>query len=918
MTPVRMMSHVPLVQIDTARVEIGGGTLVALPFEDYDELLLGSFTDGRREYGATAPVFFVSEHDVELPEGLVESINESIKEGGPRLVDAETGFDTRLSSLFGHWDRHLADCGRVRDALALAAPASAIPDPRLSLSLVDIPPLAQTQQGDADQELLFLGGHTTYSLSQPELERAVELLDVVDGCRGELRQAIDTLHAAADLSLTAAEQLTLCAIELEALLLPELTTELKQTFARRLAHLLGGEETEAVARAVYAARSDAVHGEAGVDARPGIAQSLLAAAVVALEPLTRDGSTLAGIRERLDAGPPGAATDVPEAVAPPAPRILYPEPRRVPPSSNHWMLLGGVPIGDPEIADDDLVLFAPVIGVELDTLPAELIDAGFPLSWVWPAQLGGMEDPDIRRDWIAQGEGKTVPVACLALATSPERRPLFGGDYGPALVPLRRTADIAVTAMRLAGLAGFHDPDLLGVYARTGGGTRYRRPAVYRQTVIRHHTRLAQPLDDEIVADLAALWPLLLAYEAGRRAPEIDHALSLFRRAHIWLSLSVATRLELLFASLETALGRGAAEPLARLAEIAQGHDAAAFEWYAGHGVQVRNAVAHGEWAPDDDPHAGEVLRHLLALLGEVLPALLMAWRHRKKARPAKTLVAALGDPDAELDWRAASERAQVAGVRRYAGLDTSILLERGRFAVGAGDVADARRWLERAAADGDTRGHFYLGIVARDAGDLDAARAHLTRAYDGGVPAALAELGRVERVAGNTDMAREHLRMAIDEGDDTAIVSLGILERAAGNIDEARDLYRRASDAGDVGATHNLGLLEERVGNLDVARRWFEQAAEGGNVESMGWAGDMAHQAGDAEAARRWWEQAAEHGDVSSAGQLGEAALRADDLVAARSWWERAAAAGSKPAAERLAQLDALTQTGEGGGPAV
>ena len=131
----------------------------------------------------------------------------------------------------------------MRDALTLAAPASAIPDPRLSLSLIDIPPLAQTHQGDADQELLFLGGQTTYSLSRPELERAAELLDVVDGCEGELRQAIDALHAAADLSLTADEQLTLCAIELEALLLPELTTELKQTFARRLAHLLGGEAT---------------------------------------------------------------------------------------------------------------------------------------------------------------------------------------------------------------------------------------------------------------------------------------------------------------------------------------------------------------------------------------------------------------------------------------------------------------------------------------------------------------------------------------------------------------------------------------------------------------------------------------------------------------------------------------------------
>ena len=114
-----------------------------------------------------------------------------------------------------------------------------------------------------------------------------------------------------------------------------------------------------MARAVYAARSDAVHGKAGVDARPGIAQSLLAGAVVALEPLTRDGSTLADIRERLDAARSGAVTDAPEAAA--ASRASHPAARRPDAAAllGPWMLLGGVPIGDPEIADDELVLFAP-------------------------------------------------------------------------------------------------------------------------------------------------------------------------------------------------------------------------------------------------------------------------------------------------------------------------------------------------------------------------------------------------------------------------------------------------------------------------------------------------------------------------------------------------------------------------------
>ena len=557
MTPVRMMTHVPLVRIDAPRVEIGGGALVALPFADYDELVLGSFTDGRRDYESTAPVFFVSEHEVDVPDGALEGLTD-----GPQLVSSEhDGFNMKLSFLFERWDGHRADCDRVRDALALAAPGSTIPDPRLSLRILDIAaakPVTQTQQGDADQELLFLGAPATFLLSHDVLERASALLDVVDRCEGELRQAIDVLHDAADLSLTPNEQLTLCTIELEALLLPELSTELKQTFARRLGHLLGGSDTEAMARAVYAARSDAVHGDSAAYAETGRAQSLLAGAVVALEALTRDGSTLAAVRERLDAGPTGSPVPLAEAAPPPAPRILHAPPRGWPPASlGHRAAAAGVPISDPVIEDGSVVLFAPLIGLDFDDLPDPAIDAGFPLSWLWPSQLGGLEDPDIRRDWISQDLAVLRPIACLALEAS--------GDFDGALEPLRRSADIAVTALRLAGIAGFHDPDLLGVYARDGNGFRYRRPAVYRQTAIRQRAQMSWPLDGDEVADLTALWALLLEYEAGRRAPEIDHALALFRRAHVSLGLSRATRLELFFASLEAALGRGGADSLALL-----------------------------------------------------------------------------------------------------------------------------------------------------------------------------------------------------------------------------------------------------------------------------------------------------------------------------------------------------------------
>ena len=659
-----MLTHMPLVRIDAPRVEIGGGALVALPFADYDELVLGAFTDSRRDYESTAPVFFLSEHDTDAPDDAL---------------------DERI-------DRHLADCARVRDALALAAPSSSIPDPALTLRLVDIPgdnPVTQTLQGHADQELLFLGAGATFLLTPDALDRAAGLLDVVDRCDGELRQAIDVLHGAADLSSIAAEQLTLCAIELEALLLPDLTSELKQTFARRLAHLLGGPDTEALARAVYEDRSDAVHGEAAAESVGGVAQTLLAGAVVALEALTRDGTTLADIREGLDAGPVPSAALLAAATPPPAPRILHAPPRRWPPASrsSSWAS-GRVLIGDPEIDAGNVVLFAPLIGLELDDLPDPLIDAGFPLSWMWPGQLSGLEDPDIRRDWMSRHEANDRPLACLAL-TAP-------GDFKGALDPLRHRADTAVTVLRLAGVAGVHDPDLLGVYAgpAAAGATVAPRSTARRRSGSAHgwdgrSTRRRSPTSRRSGRCCLSTRPVAAPRRSTMRcrssgAPTSGSGSPPRRGSSCssphWRRHSAAVRSS---RSRSWPSGRRDATPRRSSGtQVTVWRSATASPTANGRPAKIR--AGPGRWAD------------LLALLGEVLPALLMAWRARRKARPAKTLVAALRDPQAELDWRVAvpSEPAerelQAAREQRYQGLDTSVMVERGQVVTGAGDVAAA------------------------------------------------------------------------------------------------------------------------------------------------------------------------------------------------------------------------------------
>src|SRR3954468_13760725 len=68
MTGARVLTHLLLVRIEGPRAELGGGALFALPFAEYDELLDGSFTDARREYESTAPVFFLTEHAADAPD----------------------------------------------------------------------------------------------------------------------------------------------------------------------------------------------------------------------------------------------------------------------------------------------------------------------------------------------------------------------------------------------------------------------------------------------------------------------------------------------------------------------------------------------------------------------------------------------------------------------------------------------------------------------------------------------------------------------------------------------------------------------------------------------------------------------------------------------------------------------------------
>ena len=132
---------------------------------------------------------------------------------------------------------------------------------------------------------------------------------------------------------------------------------------------MGGEDTEALARAIYDARSEAVHGEAGVEAAPGLAQAP-AGGASSRSSGRRDGSPLPELRARLDDEPAAPPREPPPRTArrrrPRACCARRPTARRRPPPAIA-LTRHGLLITDPVIPEGRVVLFAPLHGLALET-----------------------------------------------------------------------------------------------------------------------------------------------------------------------------------------------------------------------------------------------------------------------------------------------------------------------------------------------------------------------------------------------------------------------------------------------------------------------------------------------------------------------------------------------------------------------
>src|SRR4051794_18802905 len=54
----RVLTHLPLLRLSEPSAPFASGVLRRVPFEEFDDHTLGAFTDERRAYESTAPVFY--------------------------------------------------------------------------------------------------------------------------------------------------------------------------------------------------------------------------------------------------------------------------------------------------------------------------------------------------------------------------------------------------------------------------------------------------------------------------------------------------------------------------------------------------------------------------------------------------------------------------------------------------------------------------------------------------------------------------------------------------------------------------------------------------------------------------------------------------------------------------------------------
>ena len=281
------------------------------------------------------------------------------------------------------------------------------------------------------------------------------------------------------------------------------------------------------------------------------------------------------------------------------------------------------------------------------------------------------------------------------------------------------------------------------------------------------------------------------------------------------------------------------------------------------------------------------------------------------------------------------------------------------------GDYDNARRWLQKAADQGDSTAKFYLKKIdglqhakrpptpdhsaapPRDAvaataelqrhaeaGDTGAqgllpcyyaepngARAEYRRQCDAaqGDATAQTRLGRQYYDSGDIAAARHWLQQAADGGSfvvpDLLMIQTGQCFKDIYPVFEAFDTLRQRAKAGDATAQYRLSLrhLAGVHQNRREADYWLQQAAENGDLDAQYWLGQHYYHGSsgfpkDPKTAHQWLDKAAATGGRDTRYQVGMTYFSSGEYTTARYWLQRAAAQGNPQAPSVLRAIDALT----------
>lgn len=639
MAVVNYYSHIPMIRSAEETRPLGPGYLWRLPFAAWNAQMGGAFEDHQEAYEKTAPVFFYIEGEVDwpflVPGQLDEQTNLELKIPtqalNGELEQLEFGFLTQFLKTFG-W--------AAQAALTLTAPAAAPGSPSYSMTIC-VPDDHYFQvgensavlariQGDADHEWLLLPEASGPPLPTSAVDHASSLWDFV-GLAGQnetLAGAINALLLCAEPTLMPRDQLVIATIALEALLLPEIRTRLKETFAKRLATLLSATHDASaidwIARVIYDARSSALHGFQPKDlataealTRSCGAQQLLAASILALGPSILAGVPLSELRAQLD------MDKAPELAIPPSPLDLDSPPGLRTNNRLHHATHTSAPYsyvmeGVMHAEEGAVASWSPLLGLACDETLA-VPECGFTIVPLNAVELIELEERDIKRDFVNQLRTND------ALEISPVKRigciGLFDKGHHD-LGDLKRRRCQAVAVLRLVGFSKFIDPELLGWFIYEGM-MKYRTPTILRQSIL---MTMNQEPNERISKDnlgrIKEFAALYAHYTTEYSDDQIEELISVFLRAHPSRFVPSMASAGLLFGVLEEILGRFR-HPRARIQLedlVAEVTEATESEWFRIRGRSFRNSVAHGSCNGEIDESDVE---SLVATVRQVMEALI-------------------------------------------------------------------------------------------------------------------------------------------------------------------------------------------------------------------------------------------------------------------------------------------------------